>query len=85
MWLLAGVPVALTALGMAVSLVAGGVSRYLGQRALDDIAATDASAAREANASASVPAGLTGEAVDLSTVMGRARKLANQWQPEVRR
>jgi hypothetical protein len=25
---------------------------------------------------------LTGDAVDLSTVMGRARKLANAWQPE---
>lgn len=80
MWVLAGVPVALIALGMAVSLLVGGVSRYLGQRALDDIAARDASAPRQA--SVSVPAGLTGEAVDLSTVMGRARKLANQWQPE---
>jgi hypothetical protein len=81
-WLLAGVPVALIALGMAVSLVVAGVSRYQAQRVRDDIAAADASAARNASASASAPTGLTGEAVDLSTVMGRARKLANEWQPE---
>jgi len=81
-WLLAGVPVALIALGMMVSLGAAGVSRYLAQRALDDIVAADASAARNASLSAAAPAGVTGEAVDLSTVMGRARKLANQWQPE---
>lgn len=82
MWLLAGVPVALIALGMIVSLVATGVSRYLAQRVLDDLAALDAGAPRSAVASAGAPAELTGEAVDLSTVMGRARKLANQWQPE---
>lgn len=76
-WLLAGVPLAVIALGMAVSLGVAGVGRYLGPRVLDD---------REAQASAApnvaVPSNFTGEALDLSTVMGRARKLADHWQPE---
>lgn len=82
-WLLVGLPAALIAFGMVVSLAVGAVGRYLAQRVLDDIAAGPrAGSPTTALPTTALPGQLRGEAVDLSTVMGRARKLADQWQRE---
>jgi hypothetical protein len=79
-WLLAAVPVALIALGMLASLATYGVRKYIAE-------ARQAEALAAASADRRYPGPLpnpnfTGTAIDLSSVMGRARKLANAWQPE---
>lgn len=83
-WLLAVVPVAVIAVGMAATLAIYGVRRYIA-----DARQAEAAAAASVGAPSSVaepvgvsPYALDGTAVDLSTVMGRARKLADAWQRE---
>lgn len=79
-WLLAAVPVAFIALGMVASLAIYGVRKYIAD-AKEAEALAAASAARSYPAASGL-AELTGEVADLSSVMGRARKLANAWQAE---
>jgi type IV pilus assembly protein PilA len=75
-----------TTLGVQVTCSAG-TCRAGSVLSADDEPKITASSADEPSSKA-LPAApgivppLTGDAVDLSTVMGRARKLANAWQPE---
>jgi hypothetical protein len=73
------VPVAFIALGMLASLAIYGVRKYIAD-AKEAEALAAASATRPSAATGF--ADLTGEVADLSSVMGRARKLASAWQPE---
>ncbi|MES1187917.1 MAG: hypothetical protein ABUL60_29130 [Myxococcales bacterium] len=79
-WLLAAAPVAFIGLGMVVALVSYGVRRYIADAKQAEALAAASAAPR--SASPSLHPDLTGEVADLSSVMGRARKLANGWQPE---
>jgi len=76
-WIIALVPLSIVGLAVASGLSVYGLRKYL--------ALEKGAEASEASSSAAVSRRLpplTGEASDLSSVMGRARKLAEQWQPE---
>jgi hypothetical protein len=76
-WIVALVPLSIVGLGVASSLSVYGLRKHLAR------ASAEASAAAAPSASVAPRAPtLRGESADLSSVMGRARKLANQWQPE---
>jgi len=77
-WLVAIVPVATVAVGVASVLSARGLRSFLAQ---SNAAGSSAAPAE----SVSAPTGfspLAGEVADLSSIMGRARKLANDWHRE---
>jgi hypothetical protein len=78
-WLLAVVPLAVAVVGIVSALALHGVRKYMAEREASRAAA--AVEAPPATGPGPVPE-LAGAAVDLSTVMGRARKLANEWQRE---
>lgn len=73
---------------VVAALAIYGVSRYVAKAPAEPpvVATASSSAASPAPVAPrlgpAAPPPLTGGAVDLSTVMGRARKLANAWQPE---
>jgi hypothetical protein len=82
-WIVVAIPLLVAALGVTSALALYGVRKYL-------LKAKQAEAhgreKRPPSAAVAPPTvvvpPLEGDAVDLSTVMGRARKLANAWQPE---
>jgi len=75
-WIVALVPLSIFTLGVGAEVGTDSLRRYVG--------ATPAAEARprSSGGSESSAAPLTGEAADLSSVMGRARQLAEQWQRE---
>jgi hypothetical protein len=77
-WWLAGGPLAIVVLGMAVALTVYAFRRYSAEAAR---VKSEAAAAAAVSAAPASPE-LDGSAVELSTVMGRARRLADQWQQE---
>jgi hypothetical protein len=77
-WIVALVPLAIVGLGVASRLSVYGLRKHLARAQAE----TSAESAPPPASFAQPTATLTGEAVDLSAVMGRARKLAERWQPE---
>ena len=71
-------------MGIVAALASYGVRKYLTHAKQPEArtASADASSSKALPAAPGLVPPLTGDAVDLSTVMGRARKLANAWQPE---
>ena len=76
-WLIAIVPLATVGVGVASGLSVRGLRSFLA-----DGPSAPASAAAASPTTALAFAPLTGEVADLSSIMGRARKLADGWQRE---
>ena len=80
-WIVALVPLAVVGLGVASGLSVYGLRKHLARQQAEASARRLASSPPSAPVAPPIPA-LSGEAVDLSRVMGRARKLADEWQPQ---
>lgn len=77
-WIVALVPLAVVALGVASGLSLYGLRKHLANAE----AARSAASAAPAPPPTSTRPPLSGEPADLSSIMGRARRLADEWQRE---